>query len=195
MKGVGVWVWVGAAAFVIIAIAMHTGSGYFDPVANVYLTLDESATSEHCFEGTRNVCEQARTGYEVRGGTLRARVTGIADLGVENGIHRAYASVQIDFDNRYDGWGWSRFDRPILYGFIVGARDVGEGSRRHTETVGDVSMLSPIPPPAGPETRYAPTLQGSCSTDYQHDLCRFSATVPITGDTQYLQIHLRERFR
>ena len=194
MKGAGFWV--AAAALVIVSIAWHTGFDYFDPVANVYLTLDEHATEEHCFEGTTRIdCERARTGYEVRGGTLRARVTGISDLGHERGVHRAFASVEITFhvDGQYRGWGWSSLDRPILYGFVTGAQSVGEGMHRHTQDVGEIALLEPIAPPL--RTRYAPIVSGACSTDYRHDLCRFRAMVPITGDTSYLRIHLRERFR
>ncbi|MCE9586501.1 hypothetical protein K8R04_04270 [Candidatus Uhrbacteria bacterium] len=197
----GPWFWVVGAVIAITLIGFHVtshGEGYFEPAANVYLPLDAHATEEHCFEGTtRIVCERARTGFAVRGGTLRVRVTGISDLGIENGVHRADAIVQVSFDidGHYDGWGWSRFDRPILYGAVTGARSVGEGSHRHVEAHGDPVLLEAIPPPYGGDTRYAPTLGGSCSTDTRHDLCRFRATVPITGDTNYLQIHLRERFR
>lgn len=195
MKGAGFWV--GAVALVIVAIAWHTGFNYFDPVANVFLTLDAHATEEHCFEGTTRInCEQARTGYDVRGGTLRARVTGVSDLGAANGVHRAVASVQVafDIDDRYRGWGWSDLDRPILYGYVIGARSAGEGTHRHVELLGEPTLLDPIAPPAG-RSRYAPILVGACSTDYRHDQCRFRAMVPITGDTRYLRIHLRERFR
>jgi hypothetical protein len=191
MKGAGFWV--AAVALVIVSIAWYRG---FDPVADVNLTLDEHATEEHCFEGTTRIyCERARTGYTVRGGTLRARVTGISDLGTENGVHRAYVNVHVSFDidRSYRGWGLSDLDRPILYGFVTGAQSVGEGMRRHTEDVGEIALLSPIAPP--PRTRYAPIVSGACSTDYRHDLCRFRAMVPITGDTSYLRIHLRERFR
>ena len=186
MKGPGIGFWVIALGLVIIGIAMHAGTDYFQPAADVILQLDQHATEGH--------------DYAVRGGTLRARVTGIANVDVDENGHRlygegvrGYASVEVDFaiDKSYDGWGWSSFERPILYGFISG-----------TEQGGDVTPLSPIPPPTRPahaptnwSTRYAPTLQGACSTDYGHDLCRFRATVPLTGETHSLQIHLREYFR
>lgn len=197
MKGWGFW-----AVGVIIVIALvgfHVsdhGEGYFEPVADVYLTLDERATEEHCFEGTRIACERERTGYRVRGGTLRARVTGVSDLGDVGGVHRAAVSIQVNFDldNHYDGWGWSRLDRPVLYGAVEAASTTGEGMHRHVEGDGDITFLRAIAPPrAG--TRYAPVFDRSCSTDYGHDLCRFRATVPITGATEYVRIHLRERFR
>jgi hypothetical protein len=195
VKGAGFWV--AAIAFVIIAIWWHTGTDYFEPVADVYLTLDEHATEEHCFEGTRIACERERTGYRVRGGTLRARVTSISDLGNEAGVHRAAVSIQVNFDldNRYQGWGWSRFDRPILYGWVQAASAAGEGTHRHVGEDGDITFLHALAPPTRSASRYAPGFDGSCSTDYRHDLCRFRTTLPITGATEYVRIHLRERFR
>lgn len=199
MKGAGFWI--GCAIVVVALVGFHVsdeGDGYFEPVADVYLTLDEHATREHCFEGTtRLACERERTGYRVRGGTLRARVASTHDLGIENGVHRAYASIVVSFDinSRYGGWGWSRLDRPVLYGWVEAASDVGEATHRHTEGDGNITFLQPIGPPATSTTRYAPVFDRSCSTDYRHDLCRFRATLPITGSTEYVNIHLRERFR
>lgn len=205
MKGWGFWA--AAILIAVLLIGFHVsdhGENYFEPVADVYLALDAHARDEHCYEGARIHCERERTGYTVRGGTLRARVIGINDLGTERGIHRAYATVQVDFDinHGYDGWGWSRFDRPTIWGFIAPARTVGEETRRRVEARDEVAMLNALPPPRRPadapstwRTRYAPVINGSCSTDYGHDLCRFRGTVPITGDDHYLLIHLRERFR
>ena len=186
MRGPGIWFWVIALGLAVTAIAMHAGTDYFTPAANVSFPLDQHAAEGH--------------DYAVRGGTLHARVTGFTNIDVdENGRRlygdgvRGYASVEVDFaiDKSYGGWGWSSLERPILYGFIIG-----------TERGGDVTLLTPIPPPTRParapshwSTRYAPTLQGACSTDYGHDLCRFRATVPLTGETRSLQICLREYFR
>jgi len=198
------WFWIAGAVILVTLAGFHVtshGDGFFAPVVDVYLPLDDGhATEEHCFEGTTQIsCERSRTGYTVRGGTLRARVIAFTDQGVVNGIHRAIAIVQMQFDidGRYDGWGVTRFDRPILGGYVVGARSIGEGIHRHVEAQDDVALLDALPPPDPSDrgSRYAPTLIGSCSTDYRHDLCRFRATVPITGDTNYLQIQLRERFR
>lgn len=190
--------WVIGAVIVAMMVAFHVsdhGDGIIDPIANVHLLLDENATLEHCYEGRQISCPRERTGYSVRGGTLRTSVS-IFDLGIEDGVHRATAVVDVDFDvdQHYDGFGWSRLERPILYGAIRPARAIGEGMHRHMETYGDVTPLHPLPPPDryGP---YAPIVSGACSTDTSHDLCRFRAAVPITGETTHLLIHLRERFR
>lgn len=157
MKGPGLTFWIAAVVVVVLGIYFHVSGhheSYFSPVVDVTLPLDERATSKQCFEGST-----------VRGGRACIQVTGISDLGVENGIHRAYANVEVDFDldPRYDGWGWSRFERPTLAGFIAGPHDV--------------------------------TSLGTCSTDYQHNRCRFRALVPLVGDTPSLHIQLREAFR
>lgn len=195
------WFWTCFAIVVVISIGYHvTGNNesYFAPVADVYLPLNEHARDEHCFEGAMIVqCGRERSGYNVRGGTLRARVIAISDLGTVNGEHRASVMVQAMFDivNSYHGWGWSQFDRPTIYGFIAPARAVGEGSSRSVENGDDVTVFSALPPPVAGVSRYAPVMHGSCSTDYRHDLCRFRGTVTISGDDQYIRIHLRERFR
>jgi len=194
MKNLGMWLGIGG--FIIIGIAWHTGFDYFEPVADVYLTIDENAMAEHSFDLAR--------GYHVRGGELTARVTQMRDLGRVNGVHHAELVIEVgfDIDNSYQGWGWSRFDRPILYGWVQGAHGAGEGMHRHVESEGDIVFLNILAPRSRPastgaprRTRYAPALDGSCSTDYQHDLCGFRATLPITGTTEYVRIHLRERFR
>lgn len=189
MKGWGFWVV--AALVVMTLVGFHVSNhneSYFEPVADVYLTLDDNASAIHSFDRAR--------GYRVRGGTLTARVIEVYDLGMTDHVHRAFVDLEIgfDIDNRYDGWGWSRLDRPILYGWVQGARGVGEGETRHVEHADDLTFLSPIHPPAG-RTRYAPSLDGSCSTDYRHDWCRYFVRLPITGDDTYVNIHLRERFR
>ncbi len=186
MKEVGFKFMAAFALFVVASIMIHTMSnhhdGYFAPAASIDLPLDERASLEQSFPG--------------RGGTLFTRVTSITDLGTVHGKHQALARLQIAFhiDGRYDGWGWSRLSRPTLYAFVIGARMTGEGARQHVTTVGDLKPFFPIPAPPG-TTRYAPTLQETCSTDYQHTRCRFEASVPITGEMQFLQIQVREQFR
>jgi len=194
------WFWAVLAVIIVMSIWHHVTSnneGYFAPVADVYLALDEHARDAHCFEGVRIRCARERTGYTVRGGTLTAQVTQVNDLGTVNGTHRAEVTVEAMFDivNGYSGWGFTRFDRPTIYGFLSPARAVGEGTSRRVEAGDDLAIFRALPPPAGSVTAYAPEFQGSCSTDYRHDLCRFQGTVSITGADQYIRIHLRERYR
>ncbi len=197
MKGAAFWI-VGVI-IVIVLVGFHVtdnNEGYFEPVADVYMELDVNARAMHTYDHAR--------GYRVRGGTLTAHVIGVERIESEDGVRRANVNVEVGFaiDNHYHGWGWSRLDRPIIYGWLQGARGVGEDSHRHTESVDGITFLSPIPAPMRPSgadrrwrTRYAPSLHGSCSTDYRHDWCRWNATLPITGDVTYVNIHMRERFR
>ncbi len=182
------------ATAVLLSIFTHIydrGDDYFSPVADVYLELDHNSRAEHTFSLQR--------GHAVRGGAVTARVVALRDLGDSGGVHRAEVDLLIGFnlDETYDGWGWSRLERPNIYGWAAAARPEGEGSHRHTRLSGEMTFLRNrlLPTSETLHSRHAPTYSGSCYTDYGHDLCEWMVTVPVTGEDRYIRVQLRERFR